>query len=216
HDDLAGKAACKRALQEHFGLTVDPKIPIFGIVSRFAPQKGFDLLRGAVPQALRDMVMQVVVLGTGDPFTENFFRWLNGAFPGRANAHIGFAPEIAHLIEAGSDFFLMPSLYEPCGLNQMYSSLYGSLPIVRATGGLDDTVENYDEAAGRGTGFKFWEISDRALYFTIGWAVSTWFDRPHHYAAMQQQGMLRDFTWNASAQEYERAYDHALACRASL
>ena len=216
HDDLAGKAACKRALQEHFGLTVDPTIPIFGIVSRFAPQKGFDLLRGAVPQALRDMVMQVVVLGTGDPFTENFFRWLSGAYPGRANAHIGFAPEIAHLIEAGSDFFLMPSLYEPCGLNQMYSSLYGTLPIVRATGGLDDTVENYDEAAGRGTGFKFWEISDRALYFTMGWAVSTWFDRPHHYAAMQQQGMLRDFTWNASAQQYEHAYDHALACRASL
>jgi starch synthase len=216
HDNLAGKAACKRALQEHFGLTVDPKIPIFGVVSRFAPQKGFDLLRGAVPQALRDMVMQVVVLGTGDPFTENFFRWLNGAFPGRANAHIGFAPEIAHLIEAGSDFFLMPSLYEPCGLNQMYSSLYGTLPVVRATGGLDDTVENYDEAAGRGTGFKFWEISDRALYFTIGWAVSTWFDRPHHYTAMQRQGMLRDFTWNSSAQQYERVYDHALGCRASL
>jgi len=211
--DLAGKAACKRALQERFGLTVDPKIPLFGIVSRFAPQKGFDLLRGALPQALRDMVMQIVVLGTGDPFTENFFRWLGGAFPGRANAHIGFAPEIAHLIEAGSDFFLMPSLYEPCGLNQMYSSLYGTLPIVRATGGLDDTVENYDEAAGRGTGFKFWEISDRALYFTIGWAVSTWFDRPGHYRAMQQQGMARDFTWNASAQGYEQVYDHALALR---
>jgi len=215
-DNLAGKAACKRALQEHFGLTVDPKIPLFAIVSRFAPQKGFDLIRGSLPQALRDMVMQVIVLGTGDPFTENFFRWLAGAFPGRANAHIGFAPEIAHLIEAGSDFFLMPSLYEPCGLNQMYSSLYGTLPIVRATGGLDDTVENYDETSGLGTGFKFWEISDRALYFTIGWAVSTWFDRPQHYAAMQQRGMARDFTWNASAGQYERVYDHALACRARL
>lgn len=214
--DLSGKAACKRALQERFGLTVDPKIPLFGIVSRFAPQKGFDLLRGALPQALRDMVMQVVVLGSGDPFTENFFRWLSDAHRGSANAHIGFAPDVAHLIEAGSDFFLMPSLYEPCGLNQMYSSLYGTLPIVRATGGLDDTVENYDEAAGRGTGFKFWEISDRALYFTIGWAVSTWFDRPHHYQAMQQQGMARDFTWEASARQYEDVYDHALAHRAAL
>jgi starch synthase len=214
--DLAGKAACKRALQERFGLTVDPKIPIFAIISRFAPQKGFDLLRGALPQALRDMVMQVVVLGTGDSFTENFFRWLSSAYPAKANAHIGFAPEIAHLIEAGSDFFLMPSIYEPCGLNQMYSSLYGTLPVVRATGGLEDTVENYDEAAGRGTGFKFWEISDRALYFTIGWAVSTWFDRPEHHRAMQQQGMARDFTWNASAGQYEKLYDHAIAQRAAL
>lgn len=215
-EDLSGKAECKRALQKRFGLTVDPKIPVFAVVSRFAPQKGFDLLRGSLPQALRDMVMQVVVLGTGDPFTEHFFRWLSGANPGRANAHIGFSPELAHLIEAGSDFFLMPSLYEPCGLNQMYSSLYGTLPIVRATGGLDDTVENYDQSTGRGTGFKFWEISDRALYFTIGWAVSTWFDRPDHYAAMQRQGMARDFTWEASARQYERAYDHALAYRAAL
>jgi starch synthase len=215
-DNLAGKAACKKALQEHFGLTVDPKIPLFGIVSRFAPQKGFDLIRGALPQALRDMIMQVVVVGTGDPFTENFLRWLHGAFPKSANAHIGFRPELAHMIEGGIDFFLMPSLYEPCGLNQMYSSLYGALPIVRATGGLDDTVDNYDEAAGTGTGFKFWEISGRALFYTIGWAVSTWYDRPHHYAAMQRRGMEKDFTWASSARQYERVYDHALAHRAAL
>jgi starch synthase len=214
--NMAGKAACKRALQERFGLTVNPKIPLFASVSRFAPQKGFDLLRGALPQALRDMEMQVVVLGGGDPFVENFFRWLSDANPGRANAHIGFVPELAHLIEAGSDFFLMPSIYEPCGLNQMYSSLYGSVPVVRATGGLDDTVENYDERAGTGTGFKFWEISDRALYFTIGWAVSTWYDRPKHYQALRQQGMARDFTWDASAREYEKVYAHAQAHHAAL
>ena len=215
-DNLTGKAACKKALQERFGLTVDPKIPLFGIISRFAPQKGFDLIRGALPQSLRDMIMQVVVLGTGDAFTENFFRWLHDAFPKSANAHIGFVPELAHLIEAGSDFFIMPSLYEPCGLNQMYSSLYGALPLVRATGGLDDTVENYDEAAGTGTGFKFWEISGRALFYTIGWAVSTWYDRPHHYAAMRQQGMAKDFTWESSARQYERVYEHAIAHRAAL
>jgi starch synthase len=215
-DNLAGKAECKRALQERFGLTVDPKIPIFAVISRFAPQKGFDLMRGSLPQALRDMVMQVVVLGTGDSFTEHFFRWLTEAYPGRANAHIGFAPEVAHLIEAGSDFFIMPSIYEPCGLNQMYSSLYGTLPIVRATGGLDDTVENYDESTGRGTGFKFWEISGRALYYTIGWAVATWFDRPQHIANMQLQGMSRDFTWEASAQQYERVYESAISHRAAL
>jgi starch synthase len=212
-EKMAGKAACKRALQERFGLKVDPKIPLFGVVSRFAPQKGFDLLRGALPQAMRDMVMQFVALGTGDPVTENFFRWLADAFPGRANAHIGFVPELAHLIEGGCDFFLMPSLYEPCGLNQMYSSLYGALPVVRATGGLDDTVENYNEGTGRGTGFKFWEISDRALYYTIGWGVSTWFDRPQHYRAMQQQGMACNFTWDASAQKYEDIYAHAIVHR---
>jgi starch synthase len=214
--NLAGKAACKRALQERLGLEVNPKLPLFGIISRFAPQKGFDLLRGALPQALRDMASQVVALGTGDPFTEDFFRWLSSANPGRASAHIGFVPELAHLIEAGSDFFLMPSLYEPCGLNQMYSSLYGTLPVVRATGGLDDTVENYNEAAGTGTGFKFWDASDRALYYTIGWAVSTWYDRPQHYRALQRQGMQRDFTWEASARDYEKVYEHAQAHRAAL
>jgi len=215
-DDLAGKAVCKRALQEHFGLAVDPTIPVFGIVSRFAPQKGFDLIRGALPQAMRDMVIQVVVLGTGDPFTENFFRWLHDAYPKGANAHIGFDAGLSHLIEAGSDFFIMPSLYEPCGLNQMYSSLYGALPIVRATGGLDDTVENYDEASGTGTGFKFWEISGRALFFTLGWAVSTWYDRQDHYQALQKNGMAKDFTWGSSARQYEKVYDHALAYRAAL
>jgi len=214
--DLAGKAVCKKALQERFGLNVDPKVPLFGIVSRFAPQKGFDLIRGALPQALRDMLMQVVVLGTGDPFTEHFFRWLHSSHPHSANAHIGFVPELAHLIEAGSDFFLMPSIYEPCGLNQMYSSLYGTLPVVRATGGLDDTVENYREHDGGGTGFKFWDISQQALYHTIGWAVSTWWDRPQHIAMMQKRGMQRDFTWNHSAEQYERVYDDALAFHARL
>jgi starch synthase len=214
--NLAGKAVCKQALQERFGLTVDPKIPLFAIVSRFAPQKGFDLIRGALPQALRDMIMQVVVLGTGDPFTENFFRWLHGAFPKAANAHIGFDPGLSHLMEAGADFFIMPSLYEPCGLNQMYSSLYGALPIVRATGGLDDTVENYDEGAGIGTGFKFWEISGRALFYTIGWAVSTWYDRPQHYADLRQRGMVKDFTWGSSAQQYENVYENAVKHRAAI
>jgi starch synthase len=215
-DNLAGKAVCKKALQERFGLHVDPKVPLFGVVSRFAPQKGFDLIRGALPQALRDMIMQFVALGTGDPFTEDFFRWTHNAHPHAANAHIGFVPELAHLIEAGCDFFIMPSLYEPCGLNQMYSSLYGTLPVVRATGGLDDTVDNYSEADGSGTGFKFWDISQGALYHTIGWAVSTWWDRPHHYAMMQKRGMAKDFTWAHSAEQYEKVYEHAMAQHARL
>ena len=213
-DDMAGKAACKAALQKRLGLEVNPKIPIFGMISRFAPQKGFDLIRGALPQAMRDMVIQVVALGAGDPVTEDFFRWLQSAYPGRAHATIGFSPELAHLIEAGSDFFIMPSYYEPCGLNQMYSSLYGALPIVRATGGLDDTVDNYSESDGMGTGFKFWDPTDRALFFTIGWAVSTYFDRPAHFLSMQQRGMKKDFSWTSSAKQYEDVYERAIAVRA--
>ena len=119
-------------------------------------------------------------------------------------------PELSHLIEAGCDFFLMPSLYEPCGLNQFYSMKYGTLPVVRATGGLDDSVVNYDEAAGTGTGFKFWDATPAALYYSIGWAVSTWFDRPSHIASMRQQAMAEEFSWEKSAREYEEVYRQAL------
>jgi starch synthase len=156
------------------------------------------------------MVMQFVVLGNGDMDTENFFRYLGAAYPGRVGAHIGFSPELSHLIEAGCDFFLMPSLYEPCGLNQIYSLKYGTLPVVRATGGLDDTVQNYDEATGNGTGFKFWEPAGRALYYCIGWAVATWFDRPQHILQLRQQAMAQNFDWTVSAQHYVDVYQHAL------
>jgi starch synthase len=186
---------------------------VFGIVSRFAAQKGFDLLVHALPRALNQMFFQLVVLGTGDPQTERFFRYLQYAYPGRVGCHIGFSNDLSHLIEAGSDFFLMPSLYEPCGLNQMYSMKYGTLPIVRATGGLDDTVQNYDERTGTGTGFKFWAPTDQALYDTIGWAVSTWFDRPPHIARLRRQAMAQEFSWESSARKYVEVYQHALAER---
>jgi starch synthase len=208
--DLTGKAACKTALQRLFHLEERPDLPLFGIVSRFAYQKGFSLLREALPAALNNMAMQCVALGNGDLDTEDFFRYLGATYPGRANAHIGFSVELSHLIEAGCDFFLMPSLYEPCGLNQIYSLKYGTLPVVRATGGLDDTVQNYNEATGTGTGFKFWEPSARALYYCIGWAVSTWFDRPQHIVMLRQQAMAQNFDWATSAQRYVSVYQHAL------
>jgi starch synthase len=211
--DLGGKAVCKRALQEQFHLEATDKPPLFGIISRFAHQKGFSLLREALPTALDNMLLQLVVLGNGDPDTENFFRWLRSAYPGRVGTHIGFSTELSHLIEAGSDFFLMPSLYEPCGLNQIYSLKYGTLPVVRATGGLDDTVQNYSEATGDGTGFKFWEPSARALYYCIGWAVSTWFDRPQHIVTLRQQAMAQDFSWQGPARQYVEVYRHALRNR---
>lgn len=212
-DNLAGKAACKLALQKRFALEVTDNQPLFGIVSRFAHQKGFNLLRGALPAALNSMRMQVVVLGSGDPDTEDLFRALQAAYPGRVGVHVGFSVELSHLIEAGSDFFLMPSLYEPCGLNQIYSLKYGTLPIVRATGGLEDTVENYDEATGAGTGFKFVDPTAAALQNTIGWAVSTWYDRPQHLAQLRRQAMARNFAWTDSAQQYVAVYRHAIRNR---
>lgn len=213
--DMSGKLVCKAALQERFNLNFEPKTPVFGIVSRFASQKGFDLLRHALPRALDTMAMQLVVLGTGDSQTEAFFHDLTRRYPGRVGSYIGFSVEMSHLVEAGSDFFLMPSLYEPCGLNQSYSMRYGTLPIVRATGGLDDTVHNYDQNTGTGTGFKFWDADATALYFCIGWAVSTWFDRPWHIETLRGHAMAQEFLWSDSAQQYLSVYHRAIKNRRS-
>ncbi len=213
--DLAGKAICKAALQERFGLDFAPKSPVFGIVSRFATQKGFDLLKSALPRALDNMQMQVVVLGTGDAATEAFFHDLTRRYVGKVGSYIGFSVEMSHLVEAGSDFFLMPSLYEPCGLNQSYSMRYGTLPVVRATGGLDDTVHNYDQNTGAGTGFKFWDADASALFYCIGWAVSTWFDRPEHIEKLRQHAMAQEFSWQDAARQYVGVYEHAVKNRRS-
>jgi starch synthase len=211
--NLAGKAQCKRALQVRFGLEANPDIPLFGIVSRFAPQKGFDLLRDSLPRAMGDMRFQLAVLGSGHSHTEDFFNWLHSVFRERVGVHIGFSDELCHLIEAGSDFFLMPSLYEPCGLNQIYSMAYGTLPVVRATGGLDDTVHNYDPATGAGTGFKFWDPTGDAVYGTLRWVVETYYRHPEHIALLQQRAMQQDFCWEAAAHAYEKVYTHARTVR---
>ncbi|WP_027389969.1 glycogen synthase GlgA [Chrysiogenes arsenatis] len=203
---LAGKAVNKAELQRHFLLHDDPNIAVFGFVGRFAQQKGMELLRDAVEQAVVNMACQIVIVGSGETEFERFFGELPRFHPGKIGSHIGYSEDLAHLVEAGSDFFLMPSLYEPCGLNQMYSLAYGTLPVVRATGGLEDTVENYNEVNGTGTGFKFSNISASALYNTMGWAVSTFYDRPAHYRAMQQQAMAQDFGWKRSAQSYYDVY----------
>lgn len=184
-----GKKACKRALQEKFDLEQMEHCVLIGIIGRFVEQKGFELLASAIEEILGTMAVQFVILGTGEQHLEFFFGNLPRRFSGRVGSYIGFDNNRAHLIEAGCDFFLMPSLFEPCGLNQMYSQRYGTLPIVRATGGLDDTVEQYNEVTGTGTGFKFWDVSRDALYYTIGWAVSTYYDRPHHCATMMRQAM---------------------------
>jgi len=212
-DAMRGKLECKRMLQARFGLDPRPDVPLFGIVARFAPQKGLDLLRDALPPLLRGTAMQLVVLGSGDASLEGFFRSLVESHPRSVAATFGYSEELAHLIEAGADFFLMPSLYEPCGLNQMYSMRYGTLPLVRATGGLADTVADYDAASGRGTGFVFRDPTPAALADAIGRAVRTWYGKPSHVARMRRDGMARRFSWEESARRYEEVYERAIEAR---
>ena len=150
-------------------------------------------------------------LGSGNADDEEFFRWLARTYPGRVSAEIGYSEDLAHRIQAGADFFLMPSLFEPCGLAQMYALRYGTLPVVHATGGLEDTIEQYNPDEGRGTGFKFYSPTGQAFHDTIGWAVSTWYDRPSHVTQMREQAMRVRFDWETSAQRYLAIYRRVVA-----
>ena len=207
--DLRGKAICKAELQRAAGFDVRPEVPLFGLITRLTYQKGLDVLARALGRIL-EMDVQFVLLGTGDPDAEAFFRTATAARSNRFHAWIDFDPALAHRIEAGCDFFVMPSRYEPCGLNQLYSLRYGTLPIVRATGGLDDSVDNYDEATGAGTGFKFHDLNPRSMHDVVGWAVSTWYDRPGHIELLRRRAMQQDFSWDTAARSYERVYREAI------
>ena len=209
-EDLSGKATCKAELQKRFLLQVAPDVPVIGVISRLVAQKGMHLVMAAIEPILANMQVQFVLLGAGEKGLEAYFGDLPKRFPGSVGSYIGYNEELSHLIEAGADFFLMPSLSEPCGLNQIYSLKYGTPPIVRATGGLDDTVAQYNERNGTGTGFKFWEASANALYYAVGWAVSTYYDRREHMERIMRAGMGMDFSWKWSAQAYEGAYRKAI------
>jgi starch synthase len=208
--NLAGKSVCKSSLQKTLGLKESGSVPVIGIVSRFVEQKGLYILKDCIDGILDNMNVQFAVLGSGDLQLENFFRDLPGRYSGKVGSFIGYNNELAHLIEAGSDLFLMPSLSEPCGLNQIYSMKYGTLPVVRATGGLNDTVENYDQDTGRGTGFKFWEPSGKALYNTVYWALETYYNRKTHFQNLIQNAMQENFSWEKSAKEYISMYYKAI------
>ncbi len=207
---MKGKATCKRELQKEFLLEEDDSIPIIGIVSRFVDQKGFGLITSVIDKVVVNMRVQLVVLGTGDTYLEGFFGNMPNFFAGQVGSYIGYSNRLSHLIEAGSDLFLMPSLFEPCGLNQMYSKAYGTLPIVHATGGLEDTVLNFDEATNKGTGFKFYTPTESALYNTIGWALSVYYDKPKVFQSLQKSAMTCDHSWLISAKEYVKAYKLAI------
>ena len=211
-NDLSGKAKCKQDLLAAFGIS-DPDLrwPVIGIVSRFAAQKGFDLISQIMDRLAREEMI-VVALGSGDRPYEDMFLRLNKQFPRKIAVKIAYDNALAHKIEAGSDMFLMPSKYEPCGLNQIYSLKYGTVPVVRATGGLDDTIEPWNPRTGKGTGFKFTEYSGEALLLTIKEALKAFQDHSS-WQTLMRNGMNKDFSWNASAKEYVRVYEKALQTR---
>ena len=208
--NMAGKAKAKEALQKEFGLPISPDIPVIGLISRLTGQKGvgelFGPAYGSAFPICRDMNIQFVVLGTGESWCENEIRCLQEKLP-NFRAKISYDEKLSHLIEAGSDFFLMPSRYEPSGLNQMYSLVYGTIPIVRSTGGLADTVENFNQETGTGTCFMFDDLTPQAIYNTVGWAVWAYYNRRELIEGMRINGMKKDFSWNKSAAKYIAMYE---------
>jgi starch synthase len=202
--ELAGKAAAKAALQAEFGLPVLPDRPLFGNITRLADQKGVDIQLAALEEMLA-ADLQFLLLGSGAPFFEQAYRRLAARFPSKAAIQLRFDQGLSHRIEAGCDFFLMPSRFEPCGLNQMYSQRYGTIPIVRRTGGLDDSVVDPTEDTERATGIKFQEYSSRALSRAMRKALVL-YETPELLRAMQLRGMETDFSWERTAQTYEQFY----------
>ncbi|GHT73887.1 glycogen synthase [Spirochaetia bacterium] len=211
--DMTGKKAAKAALQKEFGLPVKPDVPVIGMVTRLTEQKGvgelFGPAYGSAWSICQDMDLQLVLLGSGEAWCENEIRSLSSRLP-NFKAKIGYDEKGSHLIEAGSDFFLMPSRYEPCGLNQMYSLAYGTLPIVRNTGGLADTVQNYNQEEGAGTGFIFDDLTPQAIYNTVGWAVWAYYNKREQIEAMRLRGMEQNFSWDKSARKYVAMYESVL------
>jgi starch synthase len=206
-DDLSGKARAKSALLEAAGSWTDDAAlarPLIGMVSRLTDQKGFDLVAAAADE-LMSLDAAWVMLGSGERRYEDLWRALASRHAGRVSATIGFDERLAHLIEAGADLFLMPSRFEPCGLNQMYSLRYGTVPVVRATGGLADTVEDFDPETGRGTGFTFSDYAPGALVQAVRRALAVFRNRPA-WTRIQQAGMRQDHSWDASAGEYVKVY----------
>ncbi len=211
-EDVAiGKAKNKAELRKHFGLPATDS-PLLGVVARLDHQKGFDLILGVAP-GLIDLGCQLVVLGSGAVEFQHQLQALHDRYPQQVGIHIGFNEGLAHRIEAGSDLFLMPSRFEPCGLNQMYSLKYGTPPVVRSTGGLADTVVNATEenlADGRATGFSFNDYSAHALYETVRWALKLLRGRPIDFAQIVHTGMAQDFGWDRSAEAYTTLYRKVL------
>jgi starch synthase len=204
---LDAKLDNKRALADRFHLPFKESMPIIGAISRMVEQKGFDLVLEVMEDLLK-MNVQFILLGDGDKATEKRFETIQKKYPQQIGVFFGFDKELAHLIEAGSDLFVMPSRYEPCGLNQMYSMRYGTIPVVRATGGLDDTVEDYS-GGGKGTGFKFEKYEGKELLKAFHRALKV-YQQPEEWKRVMRNGMSKDFSWEHSARHYVNLYKELL------
>jgi len=210
--NLDGKKPCKKNLLETFGLPPENMDrPIIGIVSRFVNQKGFDLIAEVANELMKEN-LALIALGTGQPEYENLFRALAEAFPAKAAVKIAYDEALAHKIIAGADMILIPSRYEPCGLTQLYGLRYGTVPVVRATGGLDDTIQYYDSRSGHGTGFKFEEYDGKALLQCVRGALKAYKDAKI-WRTIQANGMAKDFSWKPSAAAYVTLYEAARRSR---
>jgi starch synthase len=209
-EDLGGKLAAKMRLLATVGLNLEPHVPLISMVTRLAEQKGIDLLFDALPALLQQREFGFVVLGSGDDRYVAFFADLEERFPGRVAFRAGFDEPLAHMIEAGSDMFLMPSRYEPCGLNQMYSLRYGTIPIVRKTGGLADSVQHFDFASGAGTGCVFNDYDAPAVRWAVGTALD-WFAHQEKWRRLMQNAMAQDFSWSRQSARYEKVYRDVVA-----
>jgi starch synthase len=203
--DLAGKTRCREALLDRFGIAHDPDAMVVGIISRLTAQKGFELLPDVLPELLEQGRIRLVVLGSGEERYERYFQSLHDAHPAAVGVYLGFHDELAHWIEAGADLFLMPSRFEPCGLNQMFSLRYGTVPLVRHTGGLADTVQPWDMDAGTGTGFVFHDFTLEALAGALDQALEAWEDRSS-WATLMQNGMAMDYSWERQSEQYLDLY----------
>ena len=208
-DDPTGKAACKEALQREEGFDIAPTAPLIGLIGRLTDQKGFDLVAAMLEPFLAEVDAQVVVLGTGEPRYHDLFRELAAHNRRQLAVHLTFDAALAQRIYAGADLFLMPSRFEPCGLGQLISLRYGTVPLVRWTGGLADTVADYQAASGRGTGIVFRSYDATALALALGRAIEL-YRQPERWREIRLQGMQRDVSWTASAQRYVEVYEEAL------
>lgn len=205
-EDLSGKALDKRYVVENMGLRFDENVPVVGVVSRLVSQKGLDLLPGVLPNLLSRRACQVLALGSGEPRYEDFFRWLQREFPHGVAFYHGYNDRLAGLIEAGADLFLMPSKYEPCGLNQMYSLRYGTVPVVRKTGGLADTVTLFDPDTGEGTGIVFDHYTQEGLRWALEAGFALFRDKPT-WQTLIRNGMRLDHSWERRIDEYVHLYE---------
>ncbi|XP_020596425.1 starch synthase 1, chloroplastic/amyloplastic-like [Phalaenopsis equestris] len=211
-DNLSGKAKCKAALQKELGFAIRPECPLIGFIGRLDYQKGTDLIMMAIPELLQHDV-QFVMLGSGDRRTENWMRSTESSFKEKFRGWVGFNVPVSHRITAGCDMLLMPSRFEPCGLNQLYAMRYGTVPIVHKTGGLRDTVENFDpyadEGNGRGTGWAFTPLTTESMLNALRLAITTFRQHKASWEGLMKRGMSRDSTWENAALKYEQVFEWA-------